>query len=145
MEIQAFIDGWTAHLDQVSPCLLTGIFYVPIPDSSVYQGKARKNSEKVPLGGSDTIKKIHWVDWNSMCNLKANGGLGVMDVDIKNRALLYKWFWRYGDEPNALWRAIIDSKYRGATLTLFLPTGIRGGSLESGGIFLSFYAIKTLI
>ena len=48
-----------------------------------------------------------------MCNLKENVGLGIGDISIKNRALLNKWVWRYGEEPNALWRAIIDSKYGG--------------------------------
>ena len=48
-----------------------------------------------------------------MCNLKENGGLDIGVVRIKNRALLSKWVWRYGEEPSALWRAIIDSKYEG--------------------------------
>ena len=48
-----------------------------------------------------------------MCNLMENGGLGIMDLGLKNRALLNKWFWRYADEPNALWKSIIVSKYGG--------------------------------
>ena len=41
-----------------------------------------------------------------------------MDVGIKNRALLNKWVWRYGEEPNAMWRAIIVSKYEGDHLDI---------------------------
>ena len=66
------------------------------------------------------MQKIHWVDWNFVCNLKENGGLGIVDVGIKNRALLNKWVWRYGDEPNAMWKAIIASKYGGDHSDLFL-------------------------
>ena len=77
-------------------------------------------------GGSSTARKIHWVDWNSVCNLKENGGLGIVDVGIKNRALLNKWVWRYGDEPNAMWRAIIASKY-GVIIQIFFLLIIREG------------------
>ena len=48
-----------------------------------------------------------------MCNLKEFGGLGIVDFRLKNRALLNKWIWRYGEEPNAMWRLIIASKYGG--------------------------------
>ena len=58
-------------------------------------------------------RKIHWIDWNLTCNLKDNGGLGIVDIGIKNRALLNKWIWRYGKEPNVMWRVIIASKYGG--------------------------------
>lgn len=29
-----------------------------------------------------------------------------------NRALLAKWLWRYGEEPNGLWRRVIKDKYK---------------------------------
>ena len=48
-----------------------------------------------------------------MCNLKVNGGLGIVDIGIKNKALLNKWVLRYGKKPNAMWRVIIASKYGG--------------------------------
>lgn len=40
------------------------------------------------------------------------GGLGIRDLRDLNRALLAKWLWRYGKEPNALWRKVIDAKYK---------------------------------
>ena len=49
----------------------------------------------------------------TLCNLKENGGLGFMDVGIKNRALLNKWVWRYDEESSVMWRMIIVSKYGG--------------------------------
>lgn len=29
-----------------------------------------------------------------------------------NKALLAKWFWRYGMESNTLWGKVIDAKYK---------------------------------
>ena len=37
------------------------------------------------------MRKVHWVDWESVCNPKENAGLGIVDLNIKNRALLNKW------------------------------------------------------
>ena len=48
------------------------------------------------------MRKIHWVDWESVCNPKENAGLGIVDLNIKNRALLNKWVWKYSDEPNVM-------------------------------------------
>ena len=64
-------------------------------------------------GGSSSNKKLHWVDWKSVCNLKELGGLGLIDLNLKNRALLNKWIWRFSEEPKALWSSIICSKYGG--------------------------------
>ena len=64
-------------------------------------------------GGSSNKRKVHWVDWNSVCNLKENGGLGIVDLKLRNRALLNKWIWRYGEESDAMWKSIIVSKYGG--------------------------------
>ena len=33
-------------------------------------------------------------------------------LELKNWSLLAKWWWRYGEEKEALWRRIIVSKYR---------------------------------
>ncbi|KAL4278435.1 hypothetical protein GQ457_03G038090 [Hibiscus cannabinus] len=65
------------------------------------------------LWGSLDKKVIHWVSWETMCLPKSRGGLGLVDFGIKNRALLNKWLWKYGTEPNSLWRRIIAAKYEG--------------------------------
>lgn len=43
-------------------------------------------------------KKIHLVDWNPVCQMKRNGGLGIRPLKIVNQALLGKWLWRIGKE-----------------------------------------------
>jgi hypothetical protein len=38
-----------------------------------------------------TNKKIHLVNWNSICTPKNQGGLGVLNLSYMNDALLTKW------------------------------------------------------
>lgn len=42
---------------------------------------------------------------------KQLGGLGIGSILNKNIALMFKWLWRYFEEPHALWRLVIDEKY----------------------------------
>ena len=104
--------GWVTLIKSVLACLpvyFMSLFQIPI----TIKDKLDKIQRKFLWGGTCSSRKIHWVDWNSVCNLKINGGLGIGDVGTKNRALLNKWVWRYGEEPRAMWKAIIDSKYGG--------------------------------
>lgn len=56
-------------------------------------------------------KKLHLVDWNSVCKTKRNGGLGIKPLKILNQVLLGKWLWRLGEGDN-LCRQIILTKYK---------------------------------
>ncbi|XVE98642.1 hypothetical protein REPUB_Repub03eG0124400 [Reevesia pubescens] len=59
------------------------------------------------------------MDWNSICNLKEFGGLGLVDLMLKNKALLNKCVWRYGKEKDWYWKKVIDCKYEGDESSLF--------------------------
>jgi hypothetical protein len=37
------------------------------------------------------IRKYHLVQWPIICSPRDQGGLGVLDLDIMNKALLGKW------------------------------------------------------
>ena len=39
------------------------------------------------------------------------GGLGLGELKNKNRALLTKWWWRFGEEREAIWRKVIEFTY----------------------------------
>jgi len=47
-------------------------------------------------------RKISWVTWDKVCELKDKGGLGVIDVRKFNLALLRKWIWRLKSEKRSL-------------------------------------------
>ncbi|KAE8683163.1 hypothetical protein F3Y22_tig00111213pilonHSYRG00292 [Hibiscus syriacus] len=65
------------------------------------------------IWGSTSSRTIHWVSWKCIVKPKEFGGLGFFDVNIHNRSLLNKWSWRYGLEPNSMWRRVIDAKMDG--------------------------------
>ncbi|MFQ6646651.1 hypothetical protein Gotur_019581 [Gossypium turneri] len=51
------------------------------------------------------------VGWDRMCLSRKLGGASVVNLKVKNRALMAKWRWRFAMEKNALWRKVIKSKY----------------------------------
>lgn len=62
-------------------------------------------------GGADGKRKLARVSWERVCLPKRLGGAGVVNLKVKNSALMAKWGWRFATEKNALWRKVICSKY----------------------------------
>jgi hypothetical protein len=62
-------------------------------------------------GGLANEHKYHLVNWQQICTPIPNGGLGIRNVAVFNKALLGKWLWRYATEPMSLWRWVVASKY----------------------------------
>ncbi|GJW94094.1 RNA-directed DNA polymerase, eukaryota [Tanacetum coccineum] len=54
-------------------------------------------------------RKIAWVKWSKVLASKKFGGLGVSSFFALNRALLFKWVWRYLSHDNSLWFRIISA------------------------------------
>ena len=50
--------------------------------------------------------------WQQIQLPKELGGLNVGNLLLKNTGLLFKWWWRFLNEPQALWRKVIQDKYR---------------------------------
>ena len=42
---------------------------------------------------------------------KKKGGLGIGNLRSKNKALLFKWLWRFPNEQDTLWAKVIRSKF----------------------------------
>ncbi|XVF04129.1 hypothetical protein REPUB_Repub05bG0055500 [Reevesia pubescens] len=99
------------------PIYFMSIFQAPI----TVINKLEKIQRRFLWGGSTPNKKPHMVDWSSVCTLKKFGGLGLVKLNLINRALLNKWVWRYSKEQNSLWKLVIDSKY-GDTVSTLLPS-----------------------
>ena len=48
--------------------------------------------------------------WDKICRPKNMGGLGILDLEIMNIALLSKWLWKLFNEKG-LWQRILWEKY----------------------------------
>jgi hypothetical protein len=46
----------------------------------------------------DKFKKYHLVTWAAVCQPKEQGGLGMLNINLLNHALLTKWFWKLETE-----------------------------------------------
>lgn len=64
-------------------------------------------------------RKIHWIAWNHVFASNIDGGLGIGSLNAYNKALLFKWYWRFFKDPLALWAKIITT----------IHGDIRGGSM----------------
>jgi hypothetical protein len=58
-------------------------------------------------------RKLCWINWRVVCQLKKNGGLGVRDIKSVNLSLLLKWRWRLlNREDTRLWKDVLVAKCR---------------------------------
>ncbi len=63
------------------------------------------------MGGLGDAKKFHLMDWNVVCSLIHEGGLGIKQLSYFNQELLGKWLWRFRMKWEQLWRSIVVAKY----------------------------------
>ncbi|GJS11636.1 RNA-directed DNA polymerase, eukaryota [Tanacetum coccineum] len=68
-------------------------------------------------GVNSIERKITWVVWSKILASKKHGGLGVSSFYALNRALLFKWVWRFILGDNSLWYRFIKSMY-GTSLSI---------------------------
>ncbi|EOY19395.1 Uncharacterized protein TCM_044492 [Theobroma cacao] len=61
-------------------------------------------------GGANNNRGMHFIRWDIVWHEKKNEGLGLVDLETKNRSLLTKWIWRYGNEREHIWRKIVTAK-----------------------------------
>ncbi|XP_004289445.1 PREDICTED: putative ribonuclease H protein At1g65750-like [Fragaria vesca subsp. vesca] len=62
-------------------------------------------------GDSNEKKKIHLVNWESVCKPKHRGGLGLKKTADMNQAMLAKASWRIFQNDHGLWADIYRKKY----------------------------------
>ncbi|KAL4032276.1 hypothetical protein IC575_005346 [Cucumis melo] len=92
---------------------------LPIYQLSVFQAPSmtckniEKSWRKFLWKGNNGSVGSHLINWTKVSKSKEEGGLGTSRLHVTNKALLTKWLWRYLSEPNALWRRLIQCKYKG--------------------------------
>jgi hypothetical protein len=99
------LDG---RLTLLNSCLSNGPLYMlsiyPAPKSIIW--KLDLYRKRLLWQGGFQSKKIHLVHWNSVCSPKSQRGLGVLNLENMNDALLTKWLWNI-ENSNGLWQKII--------------------------------------
>lgn len=62
--------------------------------------------------GNENCKGINClVGWEKVCALKSNGGMGILDLDTQNQALLIKWMWKLDTEISGMWAQTVSKLY----------------------------------
>ena len=54
---------------------------------------------------------MHWVRWDRVLADMQEGGLGVGSLLSFNRAMLFKWWWRFSHNPTLLWVKVVKAIY----------------------------------
>ncbi|GJR11897.1 RNA-directed DNA polymerase, eukaryota [Tanacetum coccineum] len=60
-------------------------------------------------GAEPTVRKISLFKWENVLAAKEMGGLGVSSFFALNRALIFKWVWRFRTQGNSTWVRVIKA------------------------------------
>ncbi|XP_044947663.1 uncharacterized protein LOC123397007 [Hordeum vulgare subsp. vulgare] len=55
--------------------------------------------------------KVKLARWDMICRPKDQGGLGIENLEVKNKCLLSKWLYRISTETEGMWIQILRNKY----------------------------------
>nr|GEU91325.1 hypothetical protein [Tanacetum cinerariifolium] len=110
-KVSSRLSKWKLKLLSIGGCLSllkSVLTSIPLYHMSIF---------KVPIGvlnyleygvdGSD--RKLAWIGWNMVLTSKKNGGLSVSSFFAHNRALLFKWVWRFLTDGSSLWTRFIKA------------------------------------
>ncbi|OAY69027.1 LINE-1 retrotransposable element ORF2 protein [Ananas comosus] len=119
--IQRKIDGWQAKLlSRYGRLILVNAVLTNLPLYFLSMFKAPKwviariealRRDFFWNGGNNAPGKGCLVAWKNICKSKKKGGLGVLDLDTMNHALLTKWWWKFFSEPHLQWNKLIHDLY----------------------------------
>ncbi|CAN1177926.1 Putative ribonuclease H protein At1g65750 [Linum perenne] len=62
-------------------------------------------------GSVEGARKIHNINWETVCKPKNLGGLGLRSARELNKAFIMKIVWGLIDRPSELWAQVLSSKY----------------------------------
>ncbi|CAN1754104.1 Putative ribonuclease H protein At1g65750 [Linum perenne] len=78
--------------------------------ASICEGIDRKIRDFI-WGSVDGARRIHNINWDTVCKPKKLGGLGLRSARELNKAFIMKIVWGLIDRPSELWAQVIISKY----------------------------------
>ena len=89
------------------PIYLMSLFLLP----KGLQFRLEKIQRDFLCGDGNQGRKIHLLNWSTVCSSKENGGMRICNLSSLNRSLLGKWVWRFAVEDNSTWKDVINLKY----------------------------------
>nr|GEV79128.1 RNA-directed DNA polymerase, eukaryota, reverse transcriptase zinc-binding domain protein [Tanacetum cinerariifolium] len=60
-------------------------------------------------GVEPSVRKVALFKWDNVLAAKEMGGLGVSSFFALNRALVFKWVWRFRSQGNSIWARVIKA------------------------------------
>ncbi|KAK7855992.1 putative ribonuclease h protein [Quercus suber] len=62
-------------------------------------------------GHQPSTRKLHLINWNTICRPRNEGGLGIRKFKLMNQASIAKQFWRIIQQPQSILAKTLISKY----------------------------------
>ncbi|KAK3185175.1 hypothetical protein Dsin_032461 [Dipteronia sinensis] len=78
--------------------------------SGIYK-KLDKINRDFLWGSSADIRKMHLINWATVCLQKNLGGLGIKNTKLMNQVLLAKFGWRLDRKDVGFWGRVLKEKY----------------------------------
>lgn len=105
----SYLLGVESRLSKHPYLIYLCIILFPIPKGVIEE--ICKTQRKFLWSGDYEKKALPLVSWGLLELHKKLGGLGIGNLWHRNISLLFKWWWRFITEPNALWRNVVLDKY----------------------------------
>lgn len=70
------------------------------------------------------LRKMHTLNWNTLCLPKKVGGLNLASLHYRNGEMLGKWWWRIQQDRGSLWYKIVVEIYGVSTIQDLLSLNI---------------------
>ncbi|KAJ4804846.1 RNA-directed DNA polymerase (reverse transcriptase)-related family protein [Rhynchospora pubera] len=75
-------------------------------------------------------KKLILVSWDKVTKPKSVGGLGILNLQTFNQALLSKWLWKWSNPADSLWKSLV-LHLQSSTLSLYPLNNTLSGILKN--------------
>ena len=107
--------AYSHKLSFKQPICLYAFFFFEIPKEVLK--KLNFYRSRFFWQGDGHKRKYRLSKWDILCRPKEQGGLGIMDLKVRNKFFLSKWLFKLTNE-DGIWQQILRNKYlKSKTLT----------------------------